>query len=80
MTFEKTLNRLNDIVDAIENGNTPLEEAMSLYKEGIVISRDCGEILGQYESEILVLQKDSDKTFTLAPFHQTMQTQSNEEK
>ena len=34
--FEKKLARLQEIVDALESGDLPLEKGMALYKEGAI--------------------------------------------
>ncbi|MCL2708886.1 MAG: exodeoxyribonuclease VII small subunit, partial [Defluviitaleaceae bacterium] len=52
-----------------ESGETGLEDAMELYKEGIALSKSCGELLDRYENEISVLVKQSDDTFSLKPFN-----------
>jgi len=67
-SFEKSLSRLSEIVVQIEDGETTLEEAIKLYKEGLTHAEDCGNILGRYEAEVLQLQKDADGAFALTPF------------
>jgi exodeoxyribonuclease VII small subunit len=67
MSFEKNLERVAKITEQIEDSETPLEEAISLYKYGISLAKECGEILQGYEEEVMVLQKTAD-SFTLAPF------------
>jgi len=67
-SFEKSLSRLTEIVTQIEDGATTLEESIKLYKEGLTRAEDCGNILGRYETEVLLLQKDADGAFALAPF------------
>ena len=66
--FEQSLARLSDIVETIEDGETTLDDAIKLYKEGLTLAQNCGDILGRFESEVLQLQKDADGAFILAPF------------
>ena len=66
--FEDALSRLSDIVETIEDGETPLDNAIKLYKEGLGLAQTCGDILGRYESEVLVLEKDANDAFKLTPF------------
>ncbi|MCL2356122.1 MAG: exodeoxyribonuclease VII small subunit [Defluviitaleaceae bacterium] len=61
MTFEEKLNRLEEIIERVENAQTPLEEAISLYKDGVKIAGECGENLRGYENEILLLKKEADE-------------------
>jgi len=58
LSFEQSLNRLEKVVEAMENKETPLEESINLYKEGISLSQHCDKILGKLEGEITLLQKD----------------------
>jgi exodeoxyribonuclease VII small subunit len=57
--FEKSLNRLMEIVERLEENTVPLDEALSLYKEGLALSETCGGTLARYESEVLLLQKEA---------------------
>ncbi|MCL2049019.1 MAG: exodeoxyribonuclease VII small subunit [Defluviitaleaceae bacterium] len=59
MKIEKKLEKLSKIVEQVEDSQTPLDKAISLYKEGVDIAKECGEILERYESDILVLQKSA---------------------
>ncbi len=68
MKFETALNRLNEIVETVENGEASLEETLALYKEGLKLSKTCETILMKYEKEITVLQKETDGLFTEAAF------------
>jgi len=67
-SFETDLARLTGIVDEVDNVNTPLETAISLYKEGLALAGKCGELLRTAEAEVLVLQKNAEDMFTLEPF------------
>jgi len=67
-SFEKSLSRLAEIVEKIENSDIALEEAIKLYKEGLTHAEDCGKILGRYEAEVLQLQENADGALALTPF------------
>lgn len=66
-TIEEKLQRLTEISEQIE-GDTPLEVAISLYKEGLALVEDCGRQLKKHEAEVLVLKKSADELFSLEPF------------
>jgi len=68
VTFEDDITKLSEIIEQIEDSQTPLDTAISLYKEGVNIATKCGEILAQYEEEIYVLQQNADNTFILKRF------------
>ena len=50
--FEKSLNRLDEIVKVIESANLPLEETISLYEEGSKIIKELETSLKNAEERI----------------------------
>ena len=66
LSYEAQLERLAEIVDAIDESETSLDTALALYKEGLQLAEKCAQSLAQYENEVLILEKD----FTLVPFMQ----------
>jgi len=68
LKFEEALSRLSHIVETIEDGETTLDDAVKLYKEGLKLAENCGDILGRYESEVYVLEKGANDAFSIMPF------------
>ena len=66
-SIEEKFQRLSEISALIE-GDTPLEAAISLYKEGLQLVEDCGSQLKKHEAEVLMLKKNADELFSLEPF------------
>ncbi len=64
-SFEATLRRLEEIVESLERGDVPLDEALNLYEEGIQLSRSCAEKLREAELRIKKLGKDAKGQFEL---------------
>ncbi len=64
-TFEESVKRLEEIVEALERGDVPLDKAMNLYEEGIQLSRTCSENLKAAELRIKMLSKDIKGQFEL---------------
>ena len=64
-SFEHSLRRLEEIVENLEQGNTPLEDALKMYEEGVVLSKQCLEKLTQAELKLKRLSKDIDGKFEL---------------
>jgi len=56
-SFEKALERLEQIVDQIESGKVPLEESIDKYAQGIELIKQCRSILESAERKIQVLAK-----------------------
>ena len=68
VSFEKALERLEKIVQAMEAGTLPLEEALKRYEEGVKLVRACQDRLQKVEKRIEVLRKNLDGTLEPAPF------------
>ncbi len=66
-TFEESLKRLEEIVRALENGETPLEESIKLFEEGVKLSGHCNALLETAEQKVSVLTKDASGSVTEAP-------------
>jgi len=60
-SFENKLKRLEKISYLLENEETGLEESMSLYEEGIELSKVCIDTLKNAELKITELKKKLDK-------------------
>jgi len=59
--FETDIARLAEIVEQVEDGQTELDVAIALYKEGLTLAEKCGKVLSRYEEEVLILQKEDEK-------------------
>jgi exodeoxyribonuclease VII small subunit len=64
-SLESSLKRLEDIVEKLERGETPLDDAVILYEEGVRISKECAAKLKAAELKIKKLSKEIDGQFTL---------------
>jgi exodeoxyribonuclease VII small subunit len=54
-TFEMAMEKLQRIVDELETGNLPLEEARKKFEEGIKLSNFCSQKLEETEKKITLL-------------------------
>ncbi|MDR2745664.1 MAG: exodeoxyribonuclease VII small subunit [Desulfovibrio sp.] len=63
--FEQKMTRLQDIVDALEADDLPLEKSMSLYREGMACARFCKERLEKARHELIVWQDGETEPFAL---------------
>lgn len=53
--FEKQLERLEQIVRQLERGETPLEESLKIFEEGVRLARLCTARLDEIQGKIEVL-------------------------
>ena len=67
-TFEQAMGQLEKIVDELETGDLPLEQALKKYEEGIQLSKFCSQKLDETEKRINVLMQDGDGKITRTPF------------
>jgi len=57
-SFESSLERLESIVDRLEEGDLPLETALAVFEEGVALTRRCAEQLGAAERRIETLVRE----------------------
>ncbi|MEJ2007134.1 MAG: exodeoxyribonuclease VII small subunit [Acidobacteriota bacterium] len=69
-SFEKNLERLDAIVQQLEDVNLPLEKALQLYEEGMKLSEVCQKQLQEAEGRIQVLTKKAGGKIVAEPFEQ----------
>ena len=59
--FEDCLQRLEQIVDELEKGNVPLEQALKLFEEGLKLSSSCRKELEEAEGKVEILLRQNGK-------------------
>jgi exodeoxyribonuclease VII small subunit len=65
LTFEEAMKQLEEIVEKLEEGNVPLEQAISFFQEGMRLSKWCHDKLQHAEKQMeYILREDGQ----LAPF------------
>ncbi|HJB78109.1 MAG TPA: exodeoxyribonuclease VII small subunit [Candidatus Nosocomiicoccus stercorigallinarum] len=60
LSFEEKMKKLEDIIQKLDSDEVQLEESLSLYKEGIKLSKECDEILKNAQLEIEELEGNND--------------------
>ena len=58
LSFEDALERLNEIVLELEKGDKKLEDSISLFEEGVKLSRFCKEVLKEAAEKVKGLKKE----------------------
>ena len=66
--FEALLKRLEEVLDSLEHGDLPLEQAMTAFEEGVGLVRACHGKLDDVEHRVEVLMKDDAGRFFTRPF------------
>ncbi len=59
-TFEESITELEEIVSRLEGGNTTLDESLTLFEQGIKLSKSCQKMLDNAEKKASVLMMSDD--------------------
>jgi exodeoxyribonuclease VII small subunit len=62
LTFESAIQKLEVIVERLEEGDVPLEEAIEIYKEGMSLSMLCQEKLKYVEEQLAQMLTEDGRT------------------
>ena len=60
MTFEQSMQRLEQIVRAMERGDVALEESLKLFQEGTDLVARCGKLLDEAELQVNMIMTAPD--------------------
>ncbi len=63
-TFEESITELEEIVKTLENGDTPLDNAIALFEKGMKLSAKCHEQLEKATQKIKILTEGEDGTIS----------------
>lgn len=66
--FEKDLERLEKVVEALEEGGLTLDESLKRFEEGVRLARRCEKALTEAERRIEILVKDAKGEVATEPF------------
>ena len=61
MSFEQSLDRLEEIVCHLEKGDLPLNDSLALYEEGTALISACSKQLDEAEQKVVKLRKGPDR-------------------
>ncbi|MBH8596742.1 MULTISPECIES: exodeoxyribonuclease VII small subunit [unclassified Thermoactinomyces] len=59
LPFEEALKRLEEVVEILEKGDTPLEQAIQLFDEGMKLAHICGKKLEWAEQQVEMLVQEN---------------------
>jgi exodeoxyribonuclease VII small subunit len=66
--FEKALVDLENIVQRLDENDLSLDESLSLFEEGIKLSRFCSQKLDAVENKVEILLRDDEDNLKKEPF------------
>lgn len=61
LSFEEAMAELEEVVERLEQGDVPLEKAITMFQEGMALSKQCHEKLEQVEKKMdQILHEDGE--------------------
>ena len=67
-TFEQSMQRLEQIVRAMERGDVPLEESLKLFQEGTELVRSCAKLLDDAQLQVQKVMTAADGSPVMEDF------------
>lgn len=68
LTFEESMQRLEQIIRAMERGDVPLEESLKLFQEGTQLVASCEKLLEDAQLQVKMVLTAADGTPVLEDF------------
>lgn len=68
LSYEEAFQSLKALVDGLESGEYPLEEALGMFERGQALAARCNELLGKAELKIQQLIPDEEGGFQEVEF------------
>jgi exodeoxyribonuclease VII small subunit len=78
ISFESGLERLENLVDRLEQGELELEESLGVFEEGVALTKQCAGKLEAAEKRIEVLVREGGE-WLAKPFSEESEAESDEE-
>lgn len=75
LTFEASMQRLDEIVKQLEKGDVPLDASLALFEEGSHLLAACNEMLDTAEQKVVQLKKGRDGAPVELPFELPFETE-----
>lgn len=60
-SYEESIGRLQQIIAELEQKDITLEQSMKLFEEGVLLVKQCGEVLNSAQQKVEVLSQSLDK-------------------
>jgi exodeoxyribonuclease VII small subunit len=64
--LDKSIEDLEQLVERLEEGDLPLDQALKEFERGIKLTRQCQAVLKEAEQKVEILMKDADEPVPFA--------------
>ena len=58
-TFEEAITRVGEIVKELEGGDITLEESLTMFEEGVALTKTCNSLLDGAQQKVTMLLKNA---------------------
>ncbi|GGA68050.1 exodeoxyribonuclease VII small subunit [Ornithinibacillus halotolerans] len=65
LSFEEAMEKLEEIIGKLEEGDVPLEKAIAYYQDGMILSKICGDKLTNIQEKMVQIMNEQGE---LVPF------------
>jgi exodeoxyribonuclease VII small subunit len=72
--FEQALGELESLIERLERGDLPLDEALKLFERGVALTRHCQTSLQAAQQKVEILLKRSGAPPEVVPFDEAEDT------
>jgi exodeoxyribonuclease VII small subunit len=79
LTFEKALERLQEIVSELEDPAKGLERSLELFEEGVALSRFCRSKIEEIQKRVEVVLKETPDALVTEPFEEGAEGEDEED-
>jgi exodeoxyribonuclease VII small subunit len=62
--FEKALQELETLIGRLERGDLPLAESLTLFEQGVALTRSCHTALAEAQQRVEILLKEGEQNVT----------------
>lgn len=62
MTFEEKLKRVDEICALMDGGKLTLDESIKLYEEGMILAKECLDVIEKTKGKVVEIKKKVDGT------------------
>ena len=76
--FEEAMQRLEDIVESLEENDLSLNDSLKAFKEGMKLIGFCSKRLEEVEQKVTMLVKENEGKYSQQPFEPDMQGEEGE--
>ena len=60
LSLEESFARLDEMIETLQNQDTPLEEAFRVYQEGMALVKSCAGKIDLVEKKVMVLSEEGE--------------------